>query len=136
MRGETFAADSPYKMRVEVDVAPACESARRSLLGQGYLIESADQEGVKARKATRGGDTQNTFIEMTVVCLPDPRGSTLFATGVLTTYDLKKSSSSAACTAIREAGSRSSLRASSTPSSRPANGRERAPRPNCRPTPR
>jgi hypothetical protein len=93
--GESFASDSPFKMRVDGDVAPACESARRSLMGQGYLIESASEEGIKARKATRGGETQNTFIEMNVVCLPDSHGSTLFATGVLTTYALKKSSSSA-----------------------------------------
>jgi hypothetical protein len=93
--GESFASDSPFKMRVKGDVAPACESARRSLLGQGYLIESASEEGIKARKAARGGETQNTFIEMNIVCLPEPHGSTLFATGVLTTYALKKSSSSA-----------------------------------------
>ncbi|MEZ5570970.1 MAG: DUF2242 domain-containing protein [Halioglobus sp.] len=92
---ESFAQDSPFKMRADAEVAPACESARRALLGQGYLIESANEEGIKARKATRGGETQNTFIEVTVVCLPDPTGSTLFATGVLTTYELKKSSSSA-----------------------------------------
>lgn len=93
--GESFASDSPFKMRTDGDVALACESARRSLLGQGYLIESASNDGVKGRKAYRTEDTQNTFIEMNIVCLPDASGSSLFATGVLSTYALKKSSSSA-----------------------------------------
>jgi len=93
--GESFASDSPFKMRSASEVAPACESARRALLGQGYLIESANEEGIKARKATRDEDSQNTFIEMTVVCLPDPKGSSLFATAVLSRYSLKKSSSAA-----------------------------------------
>lgn len=93
--GESFAIDSPFKVKVDVDVATACESARRSLLGQGYLIESSNSDGVKARKAYRSEDDQNTFIEMTIVCLPETNGSTLFATGVLSGYALKKSTSSA-----------------------------------------
>ena len=89
---ESFSNDSPFKLRVDGDVALGCESARRSLLGQGYLIELANSDEVKARKATRG---ENTFIEMNIVCVPESNGSTIFATGVLSTYDLKKNSSSA-----------------------------------------
>lgn len=93
--GESFASDSPFKMRLDGDVALACKSARRALLGQGYLIENADGEEVKARKALRRDDHPNTFIEINVVCLPETTGSTLFATGLLSTYSLKKSTSSA-----------------------------------------
>lgn len=89
---ESFSNDSPFKLRVAGDTALACESARRSLLGQGYLIELANSDEVKARKATRG---ENTFIEMNVVCVPESSGSTIFAAGVLSSYDLKKNSSSA-----------------------------------------
>lgn len=89
---ESFSNDSPFKLRVDDDVALACESARRSLLGQGYLIELANSDAVRGRKATRG---ENTFIEMNVVCVPEVNGSTIFAAGVLSTYDLKKNSSSA-----------------------------------------
>ncbi len=92
---ERFADDSPFKMRVHSEAAPACESARRVLLGQGYLIELANSDGIKARKAVKREDRPNTFIEMNIVCLPDTAGSTMFATGLLTTYALKKSSSSA-----------------------------------------
>lgn len=92
---ESFAADSPFRMKVDDDVATACESARRSLLGQGYLIESADSEKVKGRKAYKSEGNLNTFIEMNVVCLSEVKGTSLFANGVLSTYDLKKSSSAA-----------------------------------------
>jgi len=92
---ESFAIDSPFKLKVDDEVDTACESARRALLGQGYLIESSNSDGIKARKAYKSEDDQNTFIEMTIVCLPERNGSTLFATGVLSAYALKKSTSSA-----------------------------------------
>jgi len=92
---ESFAYDSLFKLRTDGEVAMACESARRSLLGEGYLIESATSEGVVGRKAYKSEGKENTFIEMNVVCVPDATGSTVFATGVLSTYALKMSSSSA-----------------------------------------
>jgi len=92
---ESFAYDSLFKLRTDGDVIMACESARRSLLGQGYLIATATSEGVVGRKAYKSEDKQNTFIEMNIVCLPETNGSTVFATGVLSTYALKMSSSSA-----------------------------------------
>jgi hypothetical protein len=92
---ESFADDSPFKMRLDGEVASVCESARRALLGQGFLIENANSGEVKARKAVKREDNPNTFIEMNIVCLPENTGSTLFASGLLSTYALKKSSSSA-----------------------------------------
>jgi hypothetical protein len=92
---ESFASDTPFKLKVEGEPATACEGARRSLLGNGYLIENADEEQVKARKARKNADKLNTFIEINVVCARDNVGSTMFANGVVSTYDLKKSSSAA-----------------------------------------
>jgi hypothetical protein len=92
---ESFSYDSSFKLRTDGDVAMACESARRALLGQGYIIETTGSDGVKARKAYKSESSQNTFIEMNVVCVPETTGSTIFATGVLSTYALKMSSSAA-----------------------------------------
>jgi hypothetical protein len=92
---ESFAADSPFKLRTKSTVGDACESARRALLGQGYLIDEASDEKVKGRKAYQVGGDRNNQIEMNVVCIGERRGSTLFATGVLSTYELKTSGSSA-----------------------------------------
>ncbi|HQY71765.1 MAG TPA: DUF2242 domain-containing protein [Pseudomonadales bacterium] len=92
---ESFANDSPFELKTIDSAATACESARRSLLRQGYLIEKASAENVKGRKAYNSADNRNTFIEMNVVCVADISGSTVFANGVLSTYELKKSSSAA-----------------------------------------
>lgn len=92
---ESFATDSPFKLKLNEPASIACESARRSLLGQGYLIDTTSGEQVKGRKAYRRDDSVNTFIEMNVVCASDRKGSTLYANGVLSTYDLKKSGNSA-----------------------------------------
>ncbi len=92
---ESFSADSPFRLKVDDDQTLACESARRSLLGQGYLIDSASMEQVKGHKAYRIEGKANTFIEMNIACVPDGVGSTLYATGLLSTYDLKKSSNPA-----------------------------------------
>ncbi|MFM7783403.1 MAG: DUF2242 domain-containing protein, partial [Gammaproteobacteria bacterium] len=92
---ESFASDSPFRLDVDAPGATACDGARRALLGQGYLIEKSDAEQVKGRKAYRSEGDQNTFIEVNVVCVGEEVGSTIFANGVLSTYDLKKSSSPA-----------------------------------------
>jgi hypothetical protein len=92
---ESFAADSPYQKKVRVGAAMACEGARRVLLGDGYVLDRSDGENVKGRKAYRSEADRSTFIEMSVVCVPDPAGSTLYASGLLSTYDVKKSTGSA-----------------------------------------
>ena len=92
---ESFASDSPFELKVVDGADTACESARRALLRQGYLIEKATGENVKGRKGYKAEANRNTFIEMNVVCAADVSGSTVFANGVLSTYDLKKSSSAA-----------------------------------------
>ena len=72
---ESFASDSPFELKVVDDAATACESARRSLLRQGYLIEKATGENVKGRKGYNSADNPNTFIEMNVVCASDIRAA-------------------------------------------------------------
>jgi hypothetical protein len=92
---ESFAEDSPYQRKFGVDAPIACEGARRALLGDGYVIEKADGETVKGRKAYPTDGDRSTFVEMSVVCVPDPEGGTLYANGVLSTYAVKKSTGSA-----------------------------------------
>jgi len=92
---ESFAADSPYQKKVQVGAATACEGARRVLLGDGYVLDRSDGENVKGRKAYRSEGDRSTFVEMSVVCVADPAGTSLYANGLLSTYDVKKSTSSA-----------------------------------------
>jgi hypothetical protein len=92
---DSFSADSPYKSRLDSNSTVACESARRALLGDGYIIDISSKENVKGRKAYRTESDRSTFIEMNVVCAQDPDGSMVYANGVLSTYDVKRSGASA-----------------------------------------
>jgi len=92
---DSFSVDSRYQRKFRVDKTVACDAARRALLGDGYNIASAANDDVKGRKAYRSEGDRSTFVEMNIVCAADPEGSTLYANGVLSTYDVKKSGGSA-----------------------------------------
>lgn len=93
---DSFGGDSPYLKHVPDDTGLACSAAKRTLLGDGYTIEGSSAKGsFKGRKAYRINGDRSTFLEMSVVCLPDQEGSTVFANGLITTYDLKKAPTSA-----------------------------------------
>jgi Uncharacterized protein conserved in bacteria (DUF2242) len=92
---ETFPIDSPFQLPTTVPAGVACEGARRALLGEGYVIDSANAGAVKGRKAFRGSGDQTTVLEMNVVCTDRGAASTVFANAVQTIYTVKKSAQSA-----------------------------------------
>lgn len=88
--------DSPFQKSFAVDAQTACAAANRALLGDGYLTDTVAADKIKGRKSYRSDGDRSTVVEMTVVCLPDPDGSsTLYANGLRSTYDLKKSATPA-----------------------------------------
>lgn len=88
--------DSPFQKPFAVDAQTACAAANRALLGDGYLTDALSADKIKGRKSYRTDSDRSTVVEMTVVCLPDPDGgSTLYANGLRSTYDLKKSATPA-----------------------------------------
>lgn len=93
---DSFGGNSPYQKHVQDTAVLACAAAKRTLLGDGYIIEgNGTKSSFKGRKAYRINGDRSTFLEMNVVCLSDPEGSTIFANGLISTYDLKKAASSA-----------------------------------------
>lgn len=93
---DSFGGNSPFQKHVPDDTALACEAAQRTLLGDGYTIEGNSAKGTfKGRKAYRINGDRSTFVEMSVVCLPDAEGSTVFANGLISAYELKKAPTSA-----------------------------------------
>jgi len=92
---ESFSIDSPYKSRLDSNSTIACESARRVLLGDGYIIDTYSKENIKGRKAYRSDSDGSTFIEMNIVCVGELDASMVYANGLLSTYDVKRSSGSA-----------------------------------------
>jgi len=88
--------ESPFQKAFSVDAESACAAANRALLGDGYLTERIGADKVKGRKSHRSDGDRSIVIEMTVICLPDPGGgSTVYANGLRSQYDLKKSATPA-----------------------------------------
>ncbi|MGK0674678.1 MAG: DUF2242 domain-containing protein [Halothiobacillaceae bacterium] len=95
-KGPSSPDDSPFQKQFAVDAQTACAAANRALLGDGYLTDTLSADKIKGRKSYRNDSERSTVVEMTVVCLPDPDGgSTLYANGLRSTYDLKKSATPA-----------------------------------------
>ncbi|MEW6692664.1 MAG: DUF2242 domain-containing protein [Pseudomonadota bacterium] len=89
-------SDSPFQKQFAVDAQAACAAANRALLGDGYITDQVSVDKIKGRKAYRSDGDRSTVIEMTVVCLPDTGGgSTLYANGLRSNYELKKSATPA-----------------------------------------
>jgi len=92
---ETFELDSPYQLFTLEPPAVACESARRALLGQGYIIETASGEQVIGQKAFRASADETTMLRMNIVCTERGEGATVFANAVETLYAVKRTAQSA-----------------------------------------
>lgn len=84
--------ESPYQRQFNTDAVSACAAANRALLGDGYLTEPVGNEKIKGRKSYRNDSDHSTVVEMTISCLPNPDSSSnLYANGLRSTYELKKS---------------------------------------------
>lgn len=94
--GESFDSDDIYSRRFPVEPAPACEAARRALLGQGYLVSVPTPDTVHASKNFQPGDEQHAKLEVRVSCVGQgPGRSLVFVSAVQDRYSLKKSPTSA-----------------------------------------
>lgn len=87
---------SPYQRQFAEDPASVCAAANRALLGDGYLTESLVNDKLKGRKSYRVDNEHNAVIDMTIFCLANSDGgSSVYANGLRTLYEMKKSSTSA-----------------------------------------
>ena len=94
-----FDRSSMYMRHIADTQQNTCEAARRALLSQGYLVQSANQELVVARKYYQPSPETHYTVEMRVVCTPEtspdaPR-ATAFASAVQDRYVVKKVNNSA-----------------------------------------
>jgi uncharacterized protein DUF2242 len=94
--GETFDADDTYSRSFTSAPGPACEAARRALLGQGYTVARATGDGVDASKNFQPDADTHTQLDVRVTCVPQNDGHALvFVNAVQDRYALKKTSNSA-----------------------------------------
>ncbi|MGB6104797.1 MAG: DUF2242 domain-containing protein [Pusillimonas sp.] len=95
---DSFTQGSTYS-RNFADSSPAvCEAARRSLLGQGYVIDKAEPDRVSGHKNYQDQENNNQHAQIlfNVDCTPSGSGHTIvYASALRELYTMKKSSNSA-----------------------------------------
>lgn len=95
---EEFGATGVFTRSFPGSEKTACESARRALLSQGYVISDWKPSGLKGRRKYQPDADVHAEIEFNVVCVADSKGSnstTVFANAIRDRYSLKKSNTSA-----------------------------------------
>ena len=95
---EDFDESSTYSRSYAAPAVTACESARRALLSQGYVINKASTDVVDGRKSFQQTAEAHVEIEFHIVCAPDSAdgtSSSVFVNAVQDRYTLKKTASSA-----------------------------------------
>src|SRR5205085_44329 len=68
---EGFDSASTFSRTYAAIATQACEAARRALLSQGYVIDSANAEQVRGRKSFQPAPEAHAEVEFTVVCAKD-----------------------------------------------------------------
>ncbi|GAB2470990.1 hypothetical protein GCM10027082_22920 [Comamonas humi] len=95
---ETFASAATYSRLFDAPPQRACEAARRALLSQGYLINTAKPQEVEGQKSFQPAPENHQLMTIRIVCVPDSadgKVSVGFVSALKDTYALRKSSSSA-----------------------------------------
>ena len=95
---EAFDSTATHSRTYAARDAQTCEAARRTLLSQGYVIETATAEQVRGRKSFQPAVETHVQIEFTVVCAKEGyegRRTIAFVNAVNDRYAVKKSNNSA-----------------------------------------
>lgn len=93
---ETFNSDNTYSRSYPVTPALACESARRALLSQGYVVAKATADAVEGTKNFQPNDESHEQLELRVSCVPHGQDeSWVFVSALQDRYALKKNATSA-----------------------------------------
>jgi len=97
-KDEEFGANDVFTHSFPGTEKSSCESARRALLSQGYVISEAKTSYIKGRRKFQHENDLHAEIEFNVVCASDSKGSnstTVFANAVRDRYSLKRNSTNA-----------------------------------------
>jgi hypothetical protein len=95
---EQFGSTATYSRLFDASAAQTCEAARRALLSQGYLINTARDDLVEGQKSFQPEPEAHLQMVIRVVCAPesaDGKISLGFVTALQDSYTLKKSNNSA-----------------------------------------
>lgn len=87
-----------YTRHVSASQTKTCEAARRALLSQGYLVNTATDELVTGRKYFQPNNEIHYQVEMRVVCAPEGKNdekTAAYASALQDRYVIKKINNSA-----------------------------------------
>lgn len=87
-----------FTRHVEASQGRTCEAARRALLSQGYLVDTATSERVTGRKYYQPTNDIHYQVEMRVVCAPESTNderTAAYASALQDRYVIKKINNSA-----------------------------------------
>ena len=71
---ERFLSDETFSRLFDASVQDTCEAARRALLSQGYLVNTASADTVAGRKYYQPHQDVHYEVQMRVVCAPEGQG--------------------------------------------------------------
>ncbi|NUU00270.1 DUF2242 domain-containing protein [Herbaspirillum robiniae] len=94
---EEFSDTSAFSRSFPGTEKAVCESARRALLGQGYIINKTTENSLDGTKSFQPASDKHMEIAFHVVCASNGNGksATMFVSATQDGYALKKSNSSA-----------------------------------------
>ena len=95
---EQFGSTATYSRLFDATAAQTCEAARRALLSQGYIINTAREDLVDGQKSFQPEPEAHLQMSIRVVCAPEIGDKTVslgFVTALQDSYTLKKSNNSA-----------------------------------------
>jgi Uncharacterized protein conserved in bacteria (DUF2242) len=97
-QNENFGSSQTFAQLFDSPVAATCESARRALLSQGYILNTVKPDFIAGSKSFQPEGEVHVQILFNVVCVPegkDGQVATAYVSATQDRYTLKKSASSA-----------------------------------------
>jgi hypothetical protein len=96
---ENFDASNVFAHHYAAKTARTCEAARRALLSQGYVLDTAKSNQVTGHKSFQPDSNHHVQLEFRVVCTAQGQdaggGTMVFANGLQDQYSLRKTKESA-----------------------------------------
>lgn len=91
---EDFQVDPRHRKEFSAMAAPVCDSARRVLQGDGYIVEKSIDHDLVGSKEFPIEDDRHALLRVYVTCSQRTSGSTMFVTATEEHFDVKASSES------------------------------------------
>lgn len=96
-QNERFASDETFSRLFDAGVQDTCEAARRALLSQGYVINTALPDSISGTKRFQPEGEVHVEISFTVVCVPEGGSgklATAYVSALQDRYNVKRSANS------------------------------------------